>query len=156
MPGREAERVGVLFVCMGNICRSPVAEAIFADLVAAEGLDPRFRVDSAGTIDLHAGEAPDPRSAREAARRGLDRLGDHPLVLFMGECRRLASRAHRAEAGHAGLGLKVDLLAEAGGVDPAIAKRGDDGDGKTGELFSAGGHRARAFDGGRNEAGFKS
>ncbi|MFM2244325.1 MAG: hypothetical protein RL071_399 [Pseudomonadota bacterium] len=71
MPGREAERVGVLFVCMGNICRSPVAEAIFADLVAAEGLGPRFRVDSAGTIDLHAGEAPDPRSAKEAARRGL-------------------------------------------------------------------------------------
>ncbi|MBL8614608.1 MAG: low molecular weight phosphotyrosine protein phosphatase [Deltaproteobacteria bacterium] len=71
MTSGAGERLGVLFVCMGNICRSPVAEAIFADLVAAEGLGSRFDIDSAGTIDLHAGEAPDPRSAAEAARRGL-------------------------------------------------------------------------------------
>lgn len=63
--------IGVLFVCMGNICRSPVAEAVFRDLVEAEGLSAAFDIDSAGTYDLHAGELPDRRSAAEAARRGL-------------------------------------------------------------------------------------
>jgi protein-tyrosine phosphatase len=65
------ERIGVLFVCLGNICRSPVAEAVFRDLVASAGLADRFEVDSAGTSDYHIGDGPDPRSAGEAKRRGL-------------------------------------------------------------------------------------
>lgn len=64
-------RVGVLFVCMGNICRSPVAEAVFADLVARRGLAEAFDIDSAGTGGWHAGERADPRSRKVAERHGL-------------------------------------------------------------------------------------
>jgi len=65
-------RVGVLFVCLGNICRSPTADAVLAHKVRALGLQSRLRVDSAGTGDWHIGEPPDPRSQRHAARRGYD------------------------------------------------------------------------------------
>lgn len=58
----------VLFVCLGNICRSPLAEGVFAHLVESRGLEGRYRVDSAGTGAWHVGELPDPRS-REVARR---------------------------------------------------------------------------------------
>jgi len=62
----------VLFVCTGNICRSPTAEAVVRRHLAAAGLDGRFEVDSAGTGDWHAGEPPDKRARRAAARRGYD------------------------------------------------------------------------------------
>lgn len=48
--------VSVLFVCLGNICRSPMAEAVFRHMVKEEGLEDRIRVDSAGTGDWHTGE----------------------------------------------------------------------------------------------------
>ncbi len=64
--------VGVLFVCLGNICRSPTADAVFTHKVRALGLDSRLYIDSAGTGDWHLGEAPDRRSQRHAARRGYD------------------------------------------------------------------------------------
>jgi protein-tyrosine phosphatase len=64
-------RIGVLFVCLGNICRSPVAEGVFRDVVASEGFEDHFDIDSAGTSDYHIGDSPDPRSAAEAQRRGL-------------------------------------------------------------------------------------
>ena len=51
----------VLFVCLGNICRSPLAEGVFAHLVAEAALDDRFRIDSAGTGAWHVGNLPDPR-----------------------------------------------------------------------------------------------
>jgi len=62
----------VLFVCMGNICRSPTAEGVFREHVRrhAPGLD--IEIDSAGTHDYHVGEPPDPRTVRAAARRGID------------------------------------------------------------------------------------
>lgn len=60
----------VLFVCLGNICRSPAAEAVFRKMAAARGLD--AVADSAGTGGWHAGEAPDPRMQKAAARRGYD------------------------------------------------------------------------------------
>jgi protein-tyrosine phosphatase len=64
--------VRVLFVCLGNICRSPTAEGVFRQLVAARGLSDRIEVDSAGTGGWHAGDPPDPRTVQAAARRGLD------------------------------------------------------------------------------------
>lgn len=63
--------VGVLFVCLGNICRSPLAEGIFRDLLEERGLSHRFRVDSAGTGAYHVGEPPDPRSRRVAQEHGV-------------------------------------------------------------------------------------
>ena len=62
----------VLFVCTGNICRSPTAEAVFRRLVREAGLDWSIRADSAGTHDYHVGEAPDERAQRQALRRGYD------------------------------------------------------------------------------------
>jgi len=62
----------VLFVCMGNICRSPTAEAVLRHKLRAAGLHDRVRVDSAGTHAWHAGAPPDGRSVAHAARRGYD------------------------------------------------------------------------------------
>jgi protein-tyrosine phosphatase len=61
----------VLFVCMGNICRSPLAEGIFLHRAAQRSVADRFFVDSAGTGDWHVGEAPDERVQRLAARNGV-------------------------------------------------------------------------------------
>jgi len=62
--------VSVLFVCLGNICRSPTAEAVVRERVIAAGLEAHIRIDSAGTGDWHIGRAPDPRTREAAARRG--------------------------------------------------------------------------------------
>lgn len=62
----------VLFVCLGNICRSPTAEAVFRDRVEQAGLSDRFEIDSAGTIAAHAGERADSRMRAHGARRNLD------------------------------------------------------------------------------------
>ncbi len=64
--------VKVLFVCMGNICRSPTAEAVFRARVEEAGLSDQIRIDSAGTHDYHIGEPPDTRTQRAAAKRGYD------------------------------------------------------------------------------------
>ncbi len=64
--------VSLLFVCLGNICRSPLAEGIFAHEAAAAGLGHSFTVDSAGTGGWHVGSLPDPRSIAVAARHGID------------------------------------------------------------------------------------
>ncbi|HKK71686.1 MAG TPA: low molecular weight protein-tyrosine-phosphatase [Candidatus Krumholzibacteria bacterium] len=61
----------VLFVCLGNICRSPLAEGVFRHLVTERGLDDRIEVDSAGTGGWHVGEGPDPRSLEVAVRNGV-------------------------------------------------------------------------------------
>ncbi len=65
-------RTGVLFVCTGNICRSPTAEGVFRAQALARGVLDRLRIDSAGTHDYHVGEGPDPRTIAHAARRGYD------------------------------------------------------------------------------------
>jgi protein-tyrosine phosphatase len=64
--------VSVLFVCMGNICRSPTAEGVFRHRVEAAGLAHRFHIDSAGTHGYHVGEPPDARSMEYALKRGYD------------------------------------------------------------------------------------
>lgn len=62
----------VLFVCMGNICRSPTAQGVFTRVLAERAPDLLIEVDSAGTHAYHTGEAPDPRARKAAERRGVD------------------------------------------------------------------------------------
>lgn len=62
----------ILFVCMGNICRSPTAEAVLRHYVAVAGLAHLIEIDSAGTHDYHVGDAPDARTQRAARQRGYD------------------------------------------------------------------------------------
>jgi protein-tyrosine phosphatase len=65
----------VLFVCLGNICRSPTAEGVLRYLAAKEAPQLALEIDSAGTADYHIGAPPDPRSQRAAHRRGIDISG---------------------------------------------------------------------------------
>ena len=72
MNSDDAAPVRVLMVCMGNICRSPTAEAVLRQRATLAGWAGRLVVDSAGTHGWHAGEAPDPRARAHGARRGYD------------------------------------------------------------------------------------
>lgn len=65
-------KVAVLFVYLGNICRSPTAHGVFEKLVAEQGLDSQIRIDSAGTGDWHLGKQPDPRTLLAGQQRGYD------------------------------------------------------------------------------------
>jgi protein-tyrosine phosphatase len=116
----------LLFVCMGNICRSPTAEGVMRHLVREAGLQGRIEVDSAGTGDWHAGDPPDERATAAAARRGIALEGSARTVrpedferhdLLLAADRRnlsvLRSMAPDAEAR-----AKVRLLRE---FDPASA-----------------------------------
>ena len=62
----------ILFVCLGNICRSPMAEGVFSHVATEAGHGERFVVESAGTGDWHIGNPPDPRAVAAAGRRGID------------------------------------------------------------------------------------
>ena len=66
----------ILFVCMGNICRSPAAEGIAKKMIEQRALDGTIEIDSAGTLDYHTGESPDERMIRHASKRGY-RLYSH-------------------------------------------------------------------------------
>ncbi|MFO0875315.1 MAG: low molecular weight protein-tyrosine-phosphatase [Phycisphaerales bacterium] len=70
-PPSSRAPVSVLFVCMGNICRSPIAEGVFLHVLRQRGLEDRCHVDSAGTGDWHAGERPDHRAIETAERHGI-------------------------------------------------------------------------------------
>lgn len=65
------DRISILFVCLGNICRSPLAEGVFSELVAERGLQDRFEIDSAGTGGWHVGEPADARAAMVAESHGV-------------------------------------------------------------------------------------
>src|SRR5574338_274228 len=69
------ERLGILFVCLGNICRSPAAEGVFRLRAAAAGMADRLVIDSAGTSDWNLGRPPDARTLAEGRRRGIDLSG---------------------------------------------------------------------------------
>lgn len=69
-PDSPSHETAVLFVCLGNICRSPLAEGVLRSLLEVRGLQDRVLVESAGTAGYHVGEAPDPRSSEVALRRG--------------------------------------------------------------------------------------
>ncbi len=67
-----SEPIRILFVCLGNICRSPSAEGVFRSAVQRAGLETRVQIDSAGTGAWHVGKAPDPRAQNSALSRGFD------------------------------------------------------------------------------------
>lgn len=100
----------LLFVCSGNICRSPLAEALFRHFAQGEGLDDRFELDSAGTHNLHEGDQADPRTRRVGERHGVTvdsiarpvkasdfRQFDLILAMDRGHLRELRARAPQAE-----------------------------------------------------------
>lgn len=66
------KKTSILFVCMGNICRSPTAEGVFRARAEAAGLAEALHIDSAGTHAYHVGHKPDPRSSEFAMKRGID------------------------------------------------------------------------------------
>lgn len=80
--------IRVLFVCLGNICRSPTAQGVFEHLVDQEGLGNVIRVDSAGTAAYHVGEPPDPRAQAAARRRGIDLGQQRARQVTAADCRR--------------------------------------------------------------------
>ena len=107
----------ILFVCLGNICRSPTAEGVMRHLVREAGLEDAFELDSAGTGSWHVGAAPDSRSTAAAARRGITLEGaarqvrpadfeDFDLILAM-DSANLRELRRMAPAGTEG---KVRLL----------------------------------------------
>lgn len=110
----------VLFVCMGNICRSPTAHGVFRHMVRNAGLQELVTVDSAGTHNYHPGEPPDARSQRHAAQRGYeladlrarqmlaDDFARHDLILAM-DWDNLALAQDLCPPGHA---AKVRRLTE--------------------------------------------
>jgi len=121
----------VCFVCLGNICRSPAAEAIMAQLVDDAGLSHVVEVDSAGTARYHVGDRPDARTVAEARRRGVpiahrgrqlsrDELAEWDLVLVMD--RDNLRDVHRLAGGRADVG-HVRLLRS---FDPDVADRAPD------------------------------
>jgi len=107
------DRTRVLFVCLGNICRSPLAEGVFLHLAREAGLEDQFEVESAGTGDWHVGERPDARAQAVARRHGVDlpsrarqvtpedlETFDHVLAMDrenLRDLRRLAGRGRTAD-----------------------------------------------------------
>ncbi len=79
--------VNILFVCSGNICRSPLAQGVFESVVRREGLDGEIHVDSAGTHAFyHEDEPPDPRAQESASARGLDISGQRSRMVEPEDC----------------------------------------------------------------------
>ncbi|MGH7476070.1 MAG: low molecular weight protein-tyrosine-phosphatase [Longimicrobiales bacterium] len=128
----RTEPIRVLFVCLGNICRSPLAEGVFREQLREAGLSDRFEVDSAGTSGYHVGDRPDARTAEEARRRGLTLSGrarrmvaadldrfDYVIAMDADNLRRVEALAERRGAAAA----ELRLLRE---WDPR-SEPGDDG-----------------------------
>jgi protein-tyrosine phosphatase len=78
----------ILFVCLGNICRSPLAEGVFRSVLAERGMADDFLIDSAGMGDWHAGQAPDHRSIAIARTNGLDISGQRARMIRPEDFRR--------------------------------------------------------------------
>ena len=85
---KMADKLAVLFVCLGNICRSPLAEAAFRQELKSIGLE--AEADSAGTGDWHIGEAPDRRAQAVAKRNGIDISGYRARLLTLEDFRRFS------------------------------------------------------------------
>jgi protein-tyrosine phosphatase len=119
----------ILFVCLGNICRSPMAEGIFAHLVRERGWEGRYRIDSAGTGDWHVGQPPDRRAIAAAQKRGVplpsvcrqvrrSDFGEFDLIVAMDRNNRRDLEALAPE----GLRHKIRLMRD---FEPADGRGGD-------------------------------
>lgn len=84
----EGKAVSVLFVCMGNICRSPTAQGVFSRLVEEAGLDDKIGIDSAGTLSYHVGKPPDSRAQTAANERGYDLSNYRARLVEASDCER--------------------------------------------------------------------
>ena len=116
-----ADRISVLVVCTGNICRSPTGEGVLRHLAEKRGLAERIHVASAGTHDYHVGECPDPRTQKHANRRGYDLSAqramqvarshfeefDYILAMDRGHLRQLRSLAPPGSRARLGLFLEA-------------------------------------------------
>jgi protein-tyrosine phosphatase len=123
--------IGVLFVCTGNICRSPMAEGVFRSMARQAGLESAFTVDSAGTYGGHAGEPPSRLAIEAAARRGYDISGlrarpvvaadiarfDHVLAMDRGHMAALRRLAPRALVGRLQMFAATDVADPYGGTE---------------------------------------
>jgi protein-tyrosine phosphatase len=127
----------VLFVCLGNICRSPTAEGVFRHLLEQEAPELRMEVDSAGTGSYHIGSAPDVRSQRAALARGIDLSGlrarqvspedfaRFDLILAMDRDNLRELQAMRPKRGLASLRLFLEYAPESGRMDVPDPYYGD-------------------------------
>ncbi len=118
----------VVFVCLGNICRSPLARVIFESLAASRGVQGRFPADSCGTGSWHAGGPADPRSVRAAAARGISlrhtaRVVDPVRDFAPGAMLLAMDRSNRAKLLR--LGAPADRLHLLRAFDPDLAGRPD-------------------------------
>ncbi len=86
--GLATGRFGIIFVCLGNICRSPTAEAVFRTLAAREAPEIHVLVESAGTAEYHVGSAPDARAQAAARRRGYEMAGFRARTIERGDFER--------------------------------------------------------------------
>ena len=116
----------IVFVCLGNIVRSPLAENLFRKMAEERGMEAEFQVDSAGTSAYHAGEAPDARMRKVASRHGLDYTGTSrqfqaedfdrfDLVIAMDEDNQRALRGMAAPEDEGKIYLMRDFDPQAGG-----------------------------------------
>ncbi len=124
--------IKVLFVCLGNICRSPTAHGVFQTMVEDQGLADSILVDSAGTAAYHVGNPPDSRSAATARKRGYDLsnlrarqavetdFSDFDFILAMDESNLMNLRSLKPHnySGHLGLFLDFSLEPESEVPDP--------------------------------------
>ena len=134
-----AAPVKVLFVCMGNICRSPTAEGVFKALVEAEGLQNRIHVDSAGTHGYHVGAPPDARAQATAHARGVDLSGlrarrfeaqdfaDFDYLLAMDRGNRADMLAIRPDDARAALHLMLEFAPDLNASEVPDPYYGDEG-----------------------------
>lgn len=118
--------VKVLFVCLGNICRSPTAHGVFQHIVTQAGLQRAIQVDSAGTGDWHVGQPPDKRATQAAKQRGYDlsqlrarqfnaedfQEFDYILAMDQENLQDIAALRIAAHGGHVGLFLQFAKNAE--------------------------------------------
>lgn len=129
----------VLFVCLGNICRSPTAEGVFRRTLEQAGMAEAVQIDSCGVGDWHVGKAPDARAQQAALRRGIDLSGlrarqlseqdfhDFDYVLGMDQDNLRAMRDLKPANSQAHVGLLLDFAGTPGAEVPDPYYGGDEG-----------------------------